>query len=90
MDLQLNNKAALVTGSSKGIGEAIAVALALGRVGELSELADAVAFPCEPARGIHHRHQSPCGRRLLVNSLKASAFAINTSGSANAFWVIRF
>jgi NAD(P)-dependent dehydrogenase (short-subunit alcohol dehydrogenase family) len=28
MDLQLNNKTALVTGSSKGIGEAIAVALA--------------------------------------------------------------
>src|ERR1700755_1337561 len=28
MDLQLNDKAALVTGSSKGIGEAIAAALA--------------------------------------------------------------
>src|ERR1700733_9229118 len=30
MDLQLNEKTALVTGSSKGIGEAIAVALARG------------------------------------------------------------
>lgn len=28
MDLQLNHKTALVTGSSKGIGEAIAMALA--------------------------------------------------------------